>query len=82
MPSPQTLGGSQMNRLVPGNLYKFQYINRTNEHLNGKLVMYLGEDHIKRADGIVVKNFRIHMVGEDRPRIYAHGMRHHLKDID
>jgi len=44
--------------------------------------MYLGEDHIKRADGIVVKNFRIHMVGEDRPRIYAHGMRHHLKDID
>ena len=44
--------------------------------------MYLGEDHIKRADGIVVKNFRIHMVGEDRPRICAHGMRHYLKDID
>ena len=71
-----------MSKLIPGKLYKFQYINRTNEHLNGRLVMYLGEDHIKRADGIVVKNFRVHVVGEDRPRIYAHGMRHHLKDID
>lgn len=82
MPSPQTLGVSQMRKLVPGNLYKFQYINRHETHLNGKLVMYLGEDHIKRADGIVVKNFRIHVVGEDRPRICAHGMRGHIKDID
>jgi len=71
-----------MSKLIPGKLYKFQYINRTNEHLNGRLVMYLGEDHIKRADGIVVKNFRIHMVGEDRPGICDNGMRHYLKDID
>ena len=82
MPSTQTLGGSQMNRLVPGNLYKFQYINRTNEHLNGKLVMYLGEDHIKRADGIVIKNFRAHVIGNDRPGVFDDGMRHYLKDID
>ena len=71
-----------MSKLIPGKLYKFQHINHRNTHLNGKLVMYLGEDHIKRADGIVVKNFRIHMAGEDRPRICAHGMRHYLKDID
>ena len=82
MPSTQTLGVSQMSKLIPGKLYKFQYTNHHNTHLNSILVMYLGEDHIKRADGIVVKNFRIHMVGEDRPRICAHGMRHYLKDID
>ena len=81
MPSPQTLGGSQMNRLVPGNLYKFQYL-RLNEQLNGKLVMYLGEDHIKRADGIVIKNFRAHVVDEDRPRVFDDGLRHYLKDVD
>ena len=82
MPSPQTLGVGQMSELIPGKLYKFQHSNHRNTHLNGRLAMYLGEDHIKRADGIVVKNFRAHVVGEDRPRIYAHGMRHHLKDID
>ena len=71
-----------MNKLVPGKLYKFQYINRTNDHLNGRLVMYLGEDHIHRKDGVVVKNFRIQMVGEDRQGICDNGMRHYLKDID
>ena len=76
------LGVSQMNKLVPGNLYKFQYINHHNDHLNGRLVMYLGEDHIHREDGVVIKNFRVQMVGENRQGICDNGMRHYLKDID
>ena len=68
--------------LTVGNLYKFQYINRHESHLNGRLVMYLGEDHIHREDGVVVKNFRIQMVGEDRPGICDNGMRGYLKEID
>ena len=75
------LGVSQMN-LIPGKLYKFQYINRTNDHLNGRLVMYLGEDHIHRKDGVVIKNFRVQMVGENRQGICDNGMRRYLKDID
>ena len=76
------LGVSQMRKLVLGKLYKFQYINRTNDHLNGRLVMYLGEDHIHREDGVVIKNFRVQMVGENRQGICDNGMRHYLKDID
>ena len=43
--------------------------------------MYLGEDHIHREDGVVVKNFRIQMVGEDRQGICDNGMRHYLKEL-
>ena len=68
--------------LIPGNLYKFPYINGHTRDLNRKLVMYIGEDHIHREDGVVVKNFRIQMVGEDRQGICDNGMRCYLKDID
>ena len=68
--------------LVPGNLYKFPYINGHTRDLNRKIVMYIGEDHIHRKDGVVVKNFRIQMVGEERQGICDNGMRHYLKDID
>ena len=71
-----------MTKLIPGKLYKFQYFNRRNEPLNDKLVLYLGEDHIHRYDGVVVKNFRIQVVGEDRPGSCDNGMRRYLKDID
>ena len=43
--------------------------------------MYLGEDHIHRKDGVVVKNFRVQMVGEDRPGICDNGMRYYLKEL-
>ena len=68
--------------LTVGKLYKFQYINHHNYHLEGKLVMYLGEDHIHREDGVVVKNFRVQMVGAERPGICDNGMRGYLKEID
>ena len=68
--------------LIPGNLYKFQYINHHNDHLNGRLVMYLGEDHIHRGDGVVIENFRIQVIGEDRIRLCDNRMRYYLKDID
>ncbi len=71
-----------MSKLVPGKLYKFQYVGHHNYHLEGKLVMYLGEDHIHREDGVVIKNFRVQMVGAERPGICDNGMRHYLKDID
>tara|TARA_R100000406_G_scaffold30218_1_gene19655 strand:+ start:213 stop:506 length:294 start_codon:yes stop_codon:yes gene_type:complete len=77
------LGVSQMRRkLVPGKLYKFQYINRHESHLNDKLVMYIGEDHIHRDDGVVIENFRIQVIGEDRIRLCDDGMRGYIKDID
>ena len=68
--------------LVPGNLYKFPYINGHTRDLNRKMVMYIGEDHIHREDGVVIKNFRVQMVGAERPGICDNGMRHYLKDID
>ena len=68
--------------LIPGNLYKFPYINGHTRDLNRKLVMYIGEDHIHRGDGVVVKNFRVQMVGAERPGICDNGMRPYLKDID
>ena len=68
--------------LVPGNLYKFPYINGHTRDLNRKIVMYIGEDHIHRKDGVVVKNFRVQMVGAERPGICDNGMRYYLKDID
>ena len=71
-----------MSKLIPGKLYKFQYINRHNTHLEGKMVMYLGESHIKRDDGEVIENFRVQPVGENRTIICDRGMRHYLKDID
>ena len=68
--------------LIPGNLYKFQHFDRQNENLNHKLVLCLGEDHIHREDGVVIKNFRVQMVGAERPGICDNGMRRYLKDID
>jgi len=68
--------------LVPGNLYKFPYINGHTRDLNRKMVMYIGEDHIHRDDGAVIENFRIQVIGEDRTRLCDNGMRHYLKDID
>ena len=68
--------------LIPGNLYKFPYINGHTRDLNRKLVMYIGEDHIHRGDGAVIKNFRIQVIGEDRIRLCDNGMRHYLKEID
>ena len=70
-----------MSKLVPGKLYKFQYVSHHNYHLEGKLVMYLGEDHIHRKDGVVVKNFRVQMVGAERPGICDNGMRYYLKEL-
>ena len=75
------LGVSQMN-LVPGNLYKFPYINGHTRDLNRKMVMYIGEDHIHRNDGVVIKNFRIQVIGENRTRILDNRLRYHLKDVD
>ena len=68
--------------LVPGNLYKFPYINGHTRALNRKMVMYIGEDHIHRGDGVVIENFRIQVIGEDRIRLCDNRMRYHLEDID
>ena len=68
--------------LVPGNLYKFPYINGHTRDLNRKMVMYIGEDHIHRDDGAVIKNFRIQVIGEDRNRLCDNRMRYYLEDID
>ncbi len=68
--------------LIPGNLYKFPYINGHTRDLNRKLVMYIGEDHIHRDDGVVIENFRIQVIGEDRIRLCDNRMRYHLEDID
>ncbi len=66
--------------LIPGKLYKFQRINGHTAHLNNKLVMYLGEAHIHRDDGVVVKNFRIHVVGADHPATCDNGLRRWLQE--
>ena len=68
--------------LTVGNLYKFPYINGHTRDLNRKLVMYIGEDHIHRGDGVVIENFRIQVIGEGRIRLCDNRMRYYLKDID
>jgi len=68
--------------LIPGNLYKFSYINFYTHDLNRKLVMYIGEDHIHREDGVVIENFRIQVIGEDRIRLCDNRLRYHLEEID
>ena len=67
--------------LIPGNLYKFPYINGHTRDLNRKLVMYIGEDHIHRGDGVVIENFRIQVIGEDRIRLCDNRMRYHIKEL-
>jgi len=45
------------------------------------MVMYIGEDHIHRDDGVVIENFRIQVIGEDRIRLCDNRMRYHLKEL-
>ncbi len=68
--------------LVPGRLYEFPYINGHTQDLNRKTVMYIGEDHIHRDDGIVIENFSVQVLGEDRIRICDKGLRRYLKKVE
>ena len=47
-----------------------------------KTVMYIGEDHIHREDGIVIENFSVQVLGEDRIRICDKGLRRYLKKVE
>ena len=44
--------------------------------------MYLGEDHIHREDGVVVKTFAFIWWERTAQVSVIMGMRHYLKDID
>ena len=82
MATSPTLGVGKMTKLIPGKLYKFQYFNLRSKHLNGKLVLYLGEDHIHREDGQVIEYNLIQVIGEDRILKCRPSLRRYLKDID
>ena len=65
-----------------GDLVKFDRINGHTRDINDKVAVYLGEDFIHRDDGVVIQNFRIQVIGEDRTRLCDNRMRYHLEDID
>ena len=57
-----------------GDLVKFGRINGHTSHINNKMALYLGEDFIHRADGVVVENHKVLIVGESAPTIIDRGL--------
>ena len=52
-----------------GDLVKFDLIDDFTRDINDKVAVYLGEDFIHRADGVVVQNHKVLLLGETTPRI-------------
>jgi hypothetical protein len=68
-------------RIQPGDLVKFDNINGHTTHLNRKVAVYLGECHIHRDDGVVIRNFKVQILGESTWTVCDEGLRRWLTVI-
>ena len=64
-----------------GDLVKFRYIYSGCD-LNNKKALYLGEDFIHRADGIIVENHRILEIGASKPTIIDSGLLKYMAVVE
>ena len=57
-----------------GDLVKFDRINGHTRDINDKVAVYLGEAFIHRDDGLVIKNHKVLLLGESKPRTISVGL--------
>ena len=67
--------------LEAGDLFKFGRVNNYNLHLNHKMGVYIGEDHIHRDDGVIVENHKVLMMGETVPRTIDRSLLTFIKEV-
>jgi len=65
-----------------GDLIRFNYVNGHTPHLNDNYGLYLGEAFIHRANGLVIENHKVWMVGEAKPTIIDRGLLRWMKPYD
>ena len=64
-----------------GELFRFKYIYHGCD-LNERLAIYLGESHIKRTDGVIIRNFTVQVIGEDTPTICDKNLKRHMRRVE
>jgi len=62
-----------------GELYRFDRINGHTHQLNDRLALYLGEDFIRRDDGVIVENHKVLIVGASSPTIIDRGVLKYMR---
>ena len=67
--------------LEPGNMIRFGYVYK-GCGLNDALAVYLGEDCVYREDGMIVRNFKILVVGENIPTVCDKGLKKHIRKVE
>ena len=64
-----------------GDLVKFCYVNGHTRDINDKMGIFLGERHINRSDGVVIRNFAIQIFGEADERLCDEGLKRWLSPV-
>ena len=64
-----------------GDMIRFGYVHSTCR-LNNKLAVYLGDDYIKRDDGVVIHNFNVLVVGHDTPICCDRSIFKHIRKVE
>ena len=64
-----------------GDLVKFCYVNGHTCDINDKMGIFLGERHINRSDGVVIRNFAIQILGETDERLCDEGLKRWLSQV-
>lgn len=63
--------------MTVGGLYRFEGTRRRSG-IYGRLAVYLGEDFIRRDDGVTVENHKVLLVGASKPTIIDRGLLKHM----
>jgi len=64
-----------------GDLVKFCYVNGHCRDVNNKMGIFLGDRHIKRNDGVIIRNFAIQILGETDERLCDEGLKRWLSQV-
>jgi hypothetical protein len=64
-----------------GDLVKFCYVNDHCRDVNNKMGIFLGDRHINRSNGVIIRNFAIHILGEDDERLCDEGLKRWLSPV-
>jgi len=65
-----------------GDLFQFCYVNGHTRDINGKSGIFLGERPLKRNDGVIIRNFAIHLFGEANERLCDVGLKRWMKPLE
>jgi len=62
-----------------GDLFKLDNINGHTSDINRRTGIYLGEDIIRRDDGVTITNHRVLLVGDSQSRLFDQGLLKHMR---